>query len=161
MEVRAIRMTAPLGLAALVVLGNIWMAVIYAQGLALAGGTPMLGTLGAAPGVAAGSLGGGWGPLGFWGVFFGLLGANNALALLAFGRWIAAVRIEQQAQAEIRAAMRWPAALCWRQHLWLDAPAPAARRPATARLGWHLPYAAGLLMALLLPATVVSLLFIH
>lgn len=150
MEVRAMRVTAPLGLAALVVLGNVWMAVIYAQGLALAGGTPLLGV---APGGA--------GPLGFWGVFFGLLGANNALALLVFGRWIAAVRHEQQAQAEILAAMHWPATLRWRQHLWLDAPAPAARRPAYVRLGWHLPYAAGLVMALLLPAAAVSLIFIR
>ena len=161
MEVRAVRVTAPLGLAALVVLGNIWMAVIYAQGLALAGGVPMLGAPLPGPGVVAGSLAGGWGPLGFWGAFFGLLGANNALALLAFSHWTAAVRREQQAQAEIQAAMRWSAPLRWRQHLWLDTPAPAARRPATVRLGWHLPYAAGLLVALLLPATAVSLVFIY
>ena len=160
MEVRAMRVTAPLGLAALVVLGNVWMAIIYAQGLALAGGMPLLGVLGAAPGMAGG-LAGEWGPLGFWGIFFGLLGANNALALLAFGRWIAAVRREQQAQAEILAAMHWPATLHWRQHLWLDAPAPAARRPAYIRLGWHLPYAAGLLIALLVPAAAVSLIFIQ
>ena len=161
MEVRAVRVTAPLGLAALVVLGNVWMAVIYAQGLALAGGTPMLAAWGAAPGVAAGSMGGVLGPFGFWGIFFGLLGANNALALLAFGRWITAVRREQQAQAEILAAMRWSAPLRGHQRLWLDAPAPAARHPAYARLGWHLPYVAGLLMALLLPAAVASLVFIY
>ena len=161
MEVRAVRVTMPLGLAALVVLGNVWMAVIYAQGLALAGGLPEMGAIGAAPAIAAGSLLGGLGPFGFWGVFFGLLGANNALTLLAFGRWIAAVRREQQEQAEILAAMRWPTTLRWRQHLWLDAPPPAARRPAYVRLGWHLPYAAGLLMALLLPAAAVSLLFIQ
>jgi len=148
METRVTRVTAPLALAALVVLGNVWMAVIYAQGLA---------RVGSAPGPALGA----WGPFGFWGLFFGLLGLNNALALGAFGCWVAAVRREQQAQAEVLAALRWPLGLHWQQHLWLDAPAPTVRHAAPARLGWHLPYAAGMILALLLPATLLSLFFLR
>ena len=75
MEARVTRVTLPLALAALVVLGNVWMAVIYAQGLARVGSAPV-STLGAL------------GPLGFWGLFAMLAyrdGGELVAAAHAFG----------------------------------------------------------------------------
>src|SRR5206468_5539514 len=108
MELHVVRWTLPL--AALVVAANIWMALIYAHGLAALGLAP--GSFGAAgpPGPALGALPGGLGLFGFWAIFFGLLGLNNMLGLAAFGRWAGAVAHEQNARAEIRAAIRWPTA---------------------------------------------------
>jgi hypothetical protein len=159
MEVRVVRVTLPL--AVLVILGNVWMAVSYAQGLAAADGQMRLAATVPFAGAGMATVLGGLGPLGFWAFFFGLLGVNNGLVLLAFSRWVGALRREQATQAEIRAAMRWAdAPFRWQQQLWLDAPPPAAlRRPAHATVGWHLPYLASFMLALLLPAALLSLCF--
>lgn len=146
MSTRVVGWGSPLALGALIVAGNVWMAVAYAHWLV---GWHTLTTPG----------GLGSGPLGFWAVFFGLLGLNNGLVLAVFACWVAAVRREQVAEAEVLAAMRWSTVITpVRPALWLDALAPAAAHPR--RLwAWHLPYLAGLLVALALPAALLDLIF--
>jgi hypothetical protein len=148
MNTRAVGWGSPLALGALIVAGNIWMAVAYAQWLT------------ARPGLAGAFVPGNGlevGLPGFWAVFFGLLGLNNGLVLAVFARWVAAVRREQVAQAEILAAMRWSAVITApRRDLWLDTPLAVASRPRRS-WAWHLPYVAGLLAALALPAALLDL----
>jgi hypothetical protein len=145
MNTRVVGWGSPLALGALIVAGNIWMAVAYAHWLA---GWHALAAPGG--GLAAG-------PLGFWAIFFGLLGLNNGLVLAVFARWVVAVRREQVAEAEVLAALRWSAVITpARPALWLDAPLPTAARPRRLWAG-HLPYLAGLLVALALPAALIDL----
>lgn len=150
MNTRTVGWGSPLALGALIVAGNVWMAVAYAHWLGGAHALAAPGTPGA--GLAAGALS-------FWAVFFGLLGLNNGLVLAVFARWVTALRREQIAQAEVLAAMHWSAVITPpRPALWLDAPLPAPTR--VSRLwAWHLPYAAGLLVALALPAALIDLVF--
>jgi hypothetical protein len=140
MNTRAISWGSPLALGALIVAGNVWMAVAYADWLA---GWAGLGGLSA-------------GPLSYWAGLFGLLGLNNGLVLIVFAHWVTALRREQVAQAEVLAALRWSAVIIPpRPALWLDTPLPAPTRPR--RWAWHLPYAAGVLVALALPAALLDL----
>src|SRR5690348_10729233 len=73
MTTRLPHWTPPLGLAGLIIGGNIWMALIYAHSLLALGMLPGSAGVGAA-GSGLAALLSGWGPLGFWGAFFGLLG---------------------------------------------------------------------------------------
>lgn len=151
MNTRTIGWGSPLALGALIVAGNVWMAVAYAHWLS---GWHAL----AAPGIAEAGLPSG--AVGFWAVFFGLLGLNNGLVLAAFARWVGAVHREQIAQAEVLAAMHWSAVITpARPALWADAPLPAPVARVRRLWAWHLPYVAGLLVALALPAALLDLVF--
>lgn len=127
--------STPPALVAALVAGNVVLAGAYAR---------IFGAAGLGPGAG----------VGFWALFFGALALSNVPAWAAFAGWVRAERREQAAQAEIRAALRWPQRLDrWQPRLWpeidaLPATAPAPAAGGVAALYRHLPYLVGFLSGL-------------